>query len=53
MEFLAKVPWKKVIKIASTVASAGMAVFGVLSDKKFEMEWEQMKRDVENLKNSQ
>ena len=52
MEILTRVPWKKVFKIAGTAASAVMAVVGVISDQKHAMEFEQMKKDIENLKNN-
>jgi hypothetical protein len=52
MGILTRIPWKTVIKYAGTAASAVMAVVGVISDQKHAMEFEQMKKDIENLKNS-
>jgi hypothetical protein len=52
MDILTKIPWKTVGKYVSTAASIGMAIVGVITDQKKAAEFEQMKKDIENLKNS-
>lgn len=52
MNILTRIPWKMVGKYAGTAASIVMAVVGVITDQKKAMEFEQMKKDIENLKNS-
>ena len=51
MEFIKQLPWKKIIKVGGAVASMAIAAMGALSDQKKAAEFEQMKKDLEYLKN--
>ena len=45
------IPWAKVGKIAGTVLTVGIAVVSSLGEQKKNQEFDQMKKDLEILKN--
>lgn len=51
MNALKNIPWNKVAKVAGTVLTVGLAVVSSLGEQKKNQEFDQMKKDLEILKN--
>ena len=45
-----KIPWKKIASVAGMVLTGVAAAIGAFNDNKKEVEFEQMKKDLEELK---